>query len=420
MKNSWIIAALVAIALSTAGLVIAASAEMPQSSAPTEKVVAAGNDFGFRLLHSLIAAGDEDNIVVSPLSVSIALAMVFNGAGGSTKEAMARTLGVAALDEGQVNGANHQLLETLQKADPAVQLQIANALWVKAGFALSASFVDQTRDYYDATAQSLDFYGDPESAVKAINAWVDHNTHGKIPTIVDNLSRQTRLVLTDAVYFKGRWSRPFEAKATQTRSFHLRSGASVMTPMMVQGGKYPYLETPDFQAIRLTYGSGRFAMYIFLPRESPAASKRGSAMSRFLKSLDEAHWNDWINRMSSGSEGSIVLPKFELRYSKGLKDALTSLGMGVAFDPDRADLSQIPAKPIRLWIDFVQHKTYIKVDEEGTEAAAVTAVGVVASAIVARPRPFEMIVDHPFFCAITERDSGAILFAGLITNPAAQ
>jgi len=419
MKNSRMTAALVAIALSMTGLVIAAFAETPASSVPTEKVVAAGNDFGFRLLHSLIAAGDEDNVIVSPLSVSIALAMVFNGAGGSTREAMARTLGITSLDEEQINGANHQLLDTLRKADPAVQLQIANALWVKTGFALNTSFVEQTRDYYDATAQSLDFFGDPESAVKTINAWVDHNTQGKIPTIIDKLSRQTRLVLTDAVYFKGRWSHPFDKKATQTRSFHLRSGASVMTPMMVQGGKYPYLETPDFQAIRLTYGSGRFDMYIFLPRESRGESTHASAMSRFVKSLDETHWNDWISRMSGGNEGTIFLPKFELRYARGLKDALTSMGMGVAFDPARADLSRIPAQPIRLWIDFVQHKTYLKVDEEGTEAAAVTAVGVVASVVVAKPKPFEMIVDHPFFCAITERDSRAMLFAGIITNPAA-
>lgn len=409
--------ALAAIALSLACFT-AASTETPESPGSSDKVVAAGNDFGFRLLYTLIAAGDEDNIIVSPLSVSIALAMVLNGAGGSTREAMARTLGIASLDEGQVNSANHQLLDTLRKADPAVQLKIANALWVKTGFALSTSFVDQTRDYYDASAQSLDFYGDPAAAVKTINAWADRNTLGKIPTIVDRLSRQTHLVLTDAVYFKGRWSRPFDQKATQSRPFYLRDGASVMTPMMTQKGEYPYLETPDFQAIRLTYGGGRFAMYIFLPRESPGASKHGSAISRFLKSLDQAHWNDWTSRMRGGSEGLIVLPRFELRYSKGLKDTLTSMGMGVAFDPQRADLSRIPAEPIKLWIDFVQHKTYLKVDEEGTEAAAVTAVGVVASAVVAKPKPFEMIVDHPFFCAITERDSRAMLFAGVITNPA--
>jgi len=417
MKTSRITAALVAIALSVAGVAVA-SAETPAYSVPTEKVVAAGNDFGFRLLHSLIASGNEDNVIVSPLSVSIALAMVFSGARGSTREAMARTLGIASLDEGQVSSANHQLLETLRKADPAVQLQIANALWVEAGFALNTSFVDQSRDYYDATAQSLDFSGNPESAVKTINAWVDHNTQGKIPTIIDTLSRQTRLVLTDAVYFKGRWSRPFEKTATQTRPFHLRTGASVMTPMMAQGGKYPYLDMPDFQAIRLTYGSGRFDMYIFLPHESPAPFSHGSAMSRFLKSLDETHWNDWINRMSGGSEGRIVLPKFELRYSKALKDSLSSLGMGVAFDRYRANLSSIPAQPTHLWIDFVQHKTYLKVDEEGTEAAAATGIGVVASAVIAKPKPFEMVVDHPFFCAITGRDSGAILFAGMITNPA--
>jgi serine protease inhibitor len=389
------------------------------SSAATYKVVAAGNDFGFRLLRQLITSGDSDNVIISPLSVSLALAMVYNGAGGSTREAMARTLEIAAIGDDLVNSASHQLLGSLRKADRAVQLQIANALWVESGFALSPTFVDHTQNFYDATARSLDFSGDPATAAAVINAWVNRNTRGKIPTIIDKLSQQTRLVLTDAVYFKGRWSQPFHQKATATRAFYLRSGGSVMIPMMLQSGDYGYLETPDFQAIRLPYGKDRFDMYVFLPRKSRAIANYGAAASGFLKSLDQTQWSAWVSGMSSSREGTIVLPKFELRYAVGLNDALKSMGMGVAFDPAHADLSRITGRPAQLWIDFVRHKTYLKVDEEGTEAAAATAVGVVGAAVMARPHPFEMIVDHPFFCAIAERDSGAVLFAGIIANPRA-
>ena len=384
----------------------------------TDKVVAANNVFGFRLLHALRAEGGQDNVIISPLSVSLALGIVFNGAGGGTRSAMASTLGFASLNNQEVNGASHQLLDTLTKADPAVQMEIANALWVKSGFALNAGFVERAREFYAATAKSLDFSGDPDGSVKTINDWVDNHTHGKIPSIIDNVSAQTRLVVTDAVYFKGRWRDPFKKEMTRPHQFTLPSGAHEMTPMMDQHGKFPYLDTPDFQAIRLAYGNRRFDMYVFMPRRSPGQSGHGDDLPRFLQSLNEANWNDWTNRMSGGNEGRIMLPKFELRYGKQLNQSLDSMGMGVAFDPNRADLSGIPAQPDKLWIDFVLHKTYIKVDEEGTEAAAVTAVGVLDMALSDQPRPFEMIVDHGFFFAITERDSGAILFAGIVTNPA--
>jgi serine protease inhibitor len=410
-----ITAALIAIVMATNFGVMSAQAADPVS---TDKVVAANNGFGFRLLHALRAEGDQDNVIISPLSVSLALGIVFNGAGGATREAMAGTLGFASLNDQEVNGASHQLLDTLAKADPAVQLEIANALWVKNGFALNAGFVERVRDYFEATLRSLNFSGDPEGSAKTINDWVDDRTHGKIPSIIGKLEPQTRLVVTDAVYFKGRWRDPFKKELTRPHQFTLPGGLHEMIPMMDQRGKFPYLDTPDFQAIRLAYGNRRFDMYVFLPRQLPGQSGHGDGLPRFLESLNEANWNDWTNRMSGSNEGRIMLPKFELKYSKRLNQSLDQMGMGVAFDASRADLSGIPAQPAKLWIDFVEHKTYIKVDEEGTEAAAVTAVGVVGLAVMARPRPFEMIVDHSFFFAITERGSRAILFAGIVTNPA--
>ena len=418
MKLATITAALALMLFAPAFDAVCVSAQVAATPAATGKLVTANNDFGFRLLHSLLAQGDEDNVVISPLSVSLALGIVFNGAGGVTRDAMAHTLGISSLSDQQVNGESHQLLDSLAKADPAVQLQIANALWVRSGFALNPEFVERTREYFDATVRALDFAGDPQASVKIINDWASDHTHGKIPGIIDRLNPQTRLVVTDAVYFKGSWTHLFDKKLTRPRAFYLPGGTTVTTPMMEQSGRYPYFETPDFQAVRLAYGHGHFDVYLFLPRKSPSA--QGHGLSHFLASLDETNWNEWTNRMSGSNEGKIVLPKFELNYSRRLNQQLESMGMGVAFDPDHADLARIAAQSAKLWIDFVQHKTYIKVDEQGTEAAAVTAVGIGLMAVMSDSRPFEMIVDHPFFFAITEHDSGSILFTGIVTNPAAK
>jgi serine protease inhibitor len=240
------------------------------------------------------------------------------------------------------------------------------------------------------------------------HAWVNEKTHAKIPRILNDVSPATVVVLTDAVYFKGRWSAPFDPKKTESRVFHLQTGATVNAPMMTQSGEYPYFENKDFQAIRLPYGNDRFAMYIFLPRKP-------GGLPGLLRALDQPHWNQWTGQLGR-RKGRIVLPKFESMYSQRLDHALKSMGMEIAFQHD-ADFSRIHPPPPLLQISEVEHKTYVKVDEEGTEAAAATSVGIVAMAIVASPPPFEMVVDHPFFCAIAERESRALLFAGVVTDP---
>jgi serine protease inhibitor len=209
------------------------------------------------------------------------------------------------------------------------------------------------------------------------------------------------------VYFKGRWTVPFDKKETKPRSFHLSAGSSITVPMMAHRGEYYYLETDSFQAIRLPYGNDQFAMYLFLPRKS-------SGLPDLLRSLDEPHWNQWLSMLLT-HRGQIVLPRFELTYGRKLNDALTEMGMGLAFGPD-ADFSRICPPPQQLRISDVEHKTYVKVDEEGTEAAAATSVGIVPK-LVRAIQPFEMVADHPFFCAIVEKRSGAMLFVGVVTNP---
>lgn len=376
--------------------------------APTAAVAVAGNDFGFRLLRTLNANGTATNVIVSPLSVSQALTMTYNGARGSTKTAMARTLGIGAIDVSPLNASNRQLLEALRKADPNARLEIANALWLREGLAINPEFVALNKNYYGADVRNLDFAGDPERATEIINAWVSRNTQGKIPSIVDGLEPDTALVLTDAVYFKGGWSDVFDPHASKPHPFFGPDGKSATTPMMEQDGFYSYLETNDFQGIRLPYGNGQFAMYVFLPRPK-------NGLGKLLKSLDESHWTEWISKFAS-SHGVIVLPKFELRYGEKLNAALKAMGMVAAFDPEKADFSGIT--PSQVHISDVEHKTYVKVDEQGTEAAASTAVVMrLDAAIGSLETPFNMIVDHPFVFAIAERGAGAILFVGTVVDP---
>ena len=378
------------------------------TAAPGAKLSGGVNDFGFRLLRTL-AGGADENVIVSPLSVWLALAMTSNGAAGDTRTAIAKTIGVQPLDELDFNRASHELLAALRKADPAVTMEIANALWTQSGFPINPDFLNVSRQFYDAVSEGLDFEGKPDEAVAAVNAWVKKNTHGRIPAIISKVDRSTWPILTDAVYFKGIWSSRFDPKATRPRTFHVQADRQVRAPMMVRSGEFPYFENQSFQAIRMAYGNDRFAMYVFLPRAM-------TGLRQFVGMLDPQHWHEWTGGLVV-RKGTIIMPKFESSYSKRLNDALETMGMAIAFNPREADFSRIHPPPPPLSINDVEHKTWVKVDEQGTEAAAATSVGIAAMAVMARPRPFEMVVDHPFFFAIAEGQSGALLFAGIVTDP---
>lgn len=267
--------------------------------------------------------------------------------------------------------------------------------------------------FYDASVASLNFVGDPKGAAAEINSWVDENTHHQILAIVGEIEPDTRLILTDAVYFKATWSLPFNKAETRPRPFHLMSGDSRQAALMDQSESFSYFENQNFQAIQLPYGNeGRYAMYVFLPRKT-------AGLPGFLRSLDETHWKRWTSQFDE-NRGEIALPKFETTYSEQLNDALEAMGMRLAFDDRKADLSRIPLHPnpgTPLFISDVEHKTWMKVDEEGTEAGAATSVVIEEASLSATPHPFVMIVDHPFFFAITDQESGALLFAGVVMDP---
>jgi serine protease inhibitor len=388
-----------------------ASASAP---AVTKRVSSATSDFGFRLLKTL-AKDPKQNTIISPLGIAMAFAMVYNGAAGATKKEMAKTLGLGSLSDDDINRANRNLIDILAKADPAAQPEIANALWVQKDFPINPDFRTVCKSFYDASAASLDFVGDPKTAAAEINSWVDQNTHHRIPAIVAEIDPATRLILTDAVYFKATWSFPFKKAETRPRPFHLMSGDSRQAAMMdqYQSKEFSYLENQSFQAIWLSYGNeGRYGMYVFLPRKT-------TGLPDFLRSLDERHWTRWTSQFATNS-GEIALPKFETTYSKQLNDTLKAMGMRLAFDDRKADFSRIPLHPTPatpLLISDVEHKTWMKVDEEGTEAGAATSIVMELRSLHGYSHPFVMIVDHPFFFAITEQESSALLFAGVVMDP---
>ncbi len=389
---------------------VAVAAQRPQATfepvaaEAKNAITGAHTRFAFDLYSALLKEGAGKNLFISPLSISLALAMTYNGAQGETRQAMADALALQGLSMEEVNQANAELITALSEVDSEVQLHIANSLWARTGVPFRPEFIQTDKDYYGAEVTSLDFARGPGP----INNWVKKQTNGRIESILDRLDPQAVLVLVNAVYFQGAWDEPFNAERTKPGPFHLADGRTVALPMMVQGGHYLYYEEEGLQAIKLPYKDRRFGLYIFLPGES-------SSLDAFLDGLNAESWQRWMAGFS-GEQGSITLPRFTVEYEAGLKDALTALGMGIAFDQDRADFHGICPIEEPVWIGEVKHKTFLQVDEEGTEAAGATAVEVRAGS--APPdKPFTMVVDRPFFCAIQNNITGSILFMGSIVEP---
>ncbi len=368
------------------------------------RLVAANTRFGFNLFAQTVQQEPDSNVLISPSSVAIALAMAYNGANGETQQAMANALELQDISLEELNQANAALKRSLETADPAVKLAIANSLWVREDVSFSPEFLQRNRDFYEAEVESLAFSN--PSAPQRINAWVDQQTEGKIPEIIDSINPDDILFLINAIYFKGTWSQAFNPNATVDRPFQLVDGSQKQHPMMVQRQTYRYLETAQFQAVSLPYGDGRLSMYVFLPNQN-------SDLGAFYNQLTAENWDEWMRQFNT-QPGSLQLPRFKVEYSATLNNVLSELGMNTAFEPTRADFSGISAAS--TYISRVQHKTFMEVNEEGTEAAAVTSIAMVAMSAPSE-QPFQMVVDRPFFYAIRDNQTATILFMGSMVNP---
>jgi len=379
----------------------------PSNSANMKSnLAAASNAFGFDLFQQLRRQDANKNVFFSPLSVTVALAMTYNGAAGETKNAMARALKIEGMSRGELNHASHDMLKDLKGSDPKIELAIANSLWARSGVRFNESFLADNRAFYSAEISTLDF-SSPQAAA-TINRWVSDNTKGKISKIIDTIDPQKVMFLINAVYFKGQWQKRFEKTLTKEQPFYLPGGQKKPMPMMAQSGNYLYHRGDKFQAVSLPYGEGGVSLYLFLP-------DKGSSLDEFLKGLSFQKWEEWINNFND-TPGDVKLPRFKLDYEETLNDSLSAVGMGVAFNPREADFSGI--RPERdLFISEVKHKAVVEVNEEGTEAAAATSVGVTTTSIRQPRERFSFVADRPFLMAIRDSKTGAILFMGAVMEP---
>ncbi len=377
--------------------------ELPRPLTSSEQlVIERSNDFGIDLLREVLEVDSRPNVVISPLSASMALGMTLNGARGTTFEGMRTALRFEGLSRAEINESYRSLLELLGSLDPEVKISIANSAWANQDYSFHQAFFAALAEYFDAPAESRDF-ADPQTLLE-INSWVDEKTSGRIERILQEgeLDPMLALLLLNAVDFDARWTTEFDPDDTRAAAFTRADGSTVTVDMMnLDSVELPFGGTGDLVAAELPYGGEAYAMVIAVPWGERSAREA-------LSGMDGGDWAALIGSLRTTEVDQLSIPRFELSYDTFLNDPLTDMGMGLAFTSG-ADFGDLSPEP--LCIDFVRQKTYIEVDEAGTRAAAVTAVGIGPTSFTG------LVADRPFLFAIRERLSGTILFAGLIGDP---
>lgn len=360
------------------------------------------NDFSFNLLHRLQTSEDKNaNYFISPLSLHMDLGMLLNGASGSNAEQIRNALSLNGQDNEQINQAYKTLLTDLPVADPEVQLGLYNSVWYRNTVTFKKPFIDDMKAYFDATVTAMDF--NPQDASR-INHWASEKTNGKIKQVIGAINPDDVMFLLNALYFKGDWSSKFDKRFTAKADFHLENGSVKQIQMMRQQKAFKYYADDDLQIITLPYGNGQFEMTVLLPKE-------GHSVNDLLDGLTATQWADLKEHMQSQLV-NIELPRFSIpAYEIKLNNILKAMGMESAFLAG-ADFSNLTDADVQ--VSFVKQNTYLRVDEQGTEAAAVTSTGIMTTSF---PMPEQMRCDHPFGIVISENTSNTILFMGKIMNP---
>jgi serine protease inhibitor len=420
MRNIVHTAAAVLLTTAAFALAIGTSRSAPPRSAPFQPNVPAWArvpgaepatyaDFGLGLLQRLAAQPEAGNVIVSPVSAGLAVSMLANGAGDETLAGILRTLAAAEGIE-PLNGANAALLEALPSDD--VELAVANAMWAREGVPFLPGFLSDVRSLYAAEVATMDF-GAPNN-VDSMNAWASRSTRGRIPSMVEPpLPSDLVLFLANAVYFKGRWKDEFQPAATRERPFETPDG-TVQHPLMHRTDVYGYLREDGFSAARLPYRGGRFAMYVLLPDS-------GVPLAAVRDRLTAEEWARWMSGFES-RDVELALPRFRLNAWADLIPPLAAMGMRDSFDQQRArftrmvDVSLLAER--NVYVTRARQQVFIEVNEEGTEAAAISSFGATVESVPEPPVPF--IVDRPFLFAIRDDSSGALLFVGQVLDPAAR
>jgi len=376
---------------------------VPKPIEMTEKgsqIISASNDFGIEMFRQ-VSMVDSGNLMLSPLSASSALSILLNGCDGETFTQIGAMLGYKDLTADEINGLYKSLVAQLLDADPEVNLALANAIWYRQGFQVKAEFLNTMHSSYDATTEALDF--DSPQALTTINNWASDNTNGKITKVMDEISADAVMFLMNALYFKGNWTYKFDKSKTSLQPFNPDGQSPVMVDMMKANLSFRQIFGLGYTAIELPYGRQNFSMVILLPVEG---------LDSFNNGFDGSKWHEITAALDGATPISrdLSIPKFKFSYEKQLNDQLKAMGMLDAFVPGLADLSGIADAD--LFVSFVKQNTFVDVNEEGTEAAAVTTIGVELTSL-----PDPVIINKPFIFAIRERMTNSLLFIGKVELP---
>ncbi|MGH7670387.1 MAG: serpin family protein [Gemmatimonadaceae bacterium] len=381
---------------------------LPRQLTPAEQnIIQASNAFSFALFGQVSGAQPDSNVFLSPLSASMSLGMALNGAADSTYDQMRSALQFGNATQHNIDAGYQSLIALLTSLDPGVQMQVANSVWYEQTFPFYQSFLDTARTYFGATVQPLDF-SDVTASLAAINGWVNTQTHGKIPTILNSIAPNEVMFLINAVYFKGSWRQRFDSALTEQGAFTPAVGAPQQVWLMHRVVTMSYAEGDAYQAVDLAYGDSAFTMTVLLP-------KPGTSVDALADSLTPQFWAALTSNLHN-QDVDLTLPRLQLTYTRQLNDDLAALGMRSAFVPNVADFTRMSSEGQRLYISRVDQKAFVNVDESGTEAAAATATGVGPTSIEV---PVPMHVDRPYLFVIRERLSGTLLFMAKIATPPA-
>jgi serpin B len=363
------------------------------------------NSFAFDIFKKVIEnAGESENIIISPLSISCALSMTVNGANGATRDSMLEALRLSGITPEIINNSYKNLSEALLTVDQRVLISIANSVWTEKNFVVKKPFTDILTGFYNAESKSFDIT-DP-LAPKQINSWIESKTNGLIKNMIDKLNYNTVMLLINAIYFKGKWKSQFDAQNTIQRSFNKPGGVTSDVAMMKQTSEFKSFIGDGFILAEFPYGQGNFVMDVILPDDI-------NGVNSIIPIITDNSFKGWLDQMSE-KKTNLTFPRFKYGFKKQLKDVLTTMGMGIAFT-ENADFSNI--SDIALLINDVTHQAFIDTNEEGTEAAAATVVDIGTSAMPADP--LILNIDHSFLYIIRETSTNSILFMGRVTDPLA-
>jgi len=416
MKNQLILK-LIAVSLFTAIAMVSCNKDQepvyPDSPQPVQfsqlqyDIVEADNQFSLDIFRKVLEYDtDNENIMISPLSISFALSMTANGANGTTRDSMMDVLGFSGMTLEDVNSSYYDLTDKLTSLDKRVVFNIANSVWVEERLVAKEEFINTLMKWY--RAETMNFNINDPDIVTVINNWIENKTNGTIDRVIEELNENVVMLLINAIYFNGKWKYSFEKDNTAEMPFYLKSGQSVPAMMMNMTATLRIGEGDGFIIAELPYGQGNFVMDVILPDQ-------GLTPGDLISGLTAVDLSNAIAAMAE-TETEIFMPRFSYGYRTEMKDVLSSMGMGIAFSPLLADFSNISDK--KLYISQVIHQSFIKNNEEGTEAAAVTVVIIELTSV--GPGKKVIKLDRPFIYIIRETETNTISFIGITGNPSGE